>query len=143
MPFPWEDGVIEQPKGSLQLAVADLDTTEAFYGGILELPVSRALTAWGGPEHLIMTVGGCELIFVEEAAVIRTHPVLEERLDIFPKGVGMTLHFRVTEIEDVYDAVVEEGLEVLYPLEEKPYGMKEMWCFDPDGYLVVLEEPIR
>jgi catechol 2,3-dioxygenase-like lactoylglutathione lyase family enzyme len=135
--------VSEQLKGSLQLAVADLDTTEAFYGGILELPVSRALTAWGGPEHLVMMVGGWELIFVNEAAVARTHPLLQGRLDVFPKGVGMTLHFRVTEIEDIADAIEEEGLEILYPLEEKPYGVKEMWCFDPDGYLVMLEEPTR
>ena len=130
-------------KGSLQMAVADLDTTEAFYGGILELPVSRALTAWGGPEHLVMRVGGWELIFVDEAAVARAHPALQDRLDVFPKGVGMTLHFRVTAIEDISDAIEEEGLEILYPLEEKPYGMKELWCFDPDGYLVMLEEPIR
>ena len=39
-----------------------------------------------------------------------------------------------------HDAVTEEGLEVLYPLEVKPYGVKEMWCFDPDGYLTVLDE---
>ncbi len=134
--------VSEQLKGSLQLAVTDLDTTEAFYNGVLDLPVRRALTAWGGPEHLVMTGDGWELIFVEEAAVVRTHPLLEERLDTFPKGVGMTLHFRVTEIEDISDALEEEGLEILYPLEEKPYGMKELWCFDPDGYLVMLEEPV-
>ncbi len=135
--------VSAQLKGSLQLAVDDLNTTEAFYGGILELPVRRALTAWGGPEHLVMTVGEWELIFVEEETMVRAHPVLEERLDIFPKGVGMTLHFRVTEIEDIYEAVMDEELEILYPLEEKPYGMKELWCFDPDGYLVVLTEPSR
>ncbi len=75
--------------------------------------------------------------------MINTHPVLEERLGSYPKGVGMTLHFQVEEIEDIYDALVEEGLEIFYPLEEKPYGMKELWCFDPDGYLVVLEEPSR
>lgn len=131
-------------KVSLQLAVADLETTEAFYAGILELPVRRALTARGGPEHLILELdGGGELIFVEEAAVLRVHPLLEERLTEYPKGVGMTLHFRVTEIEDIADALDEEGLEILYPLEGKPYGMKELWCFDPDGYLVVLEEPWR
>ncbi len=133
----------EQLAGSLQLAVANLDTTEAFYGGILELPVSRALTAWGGPEHLVMAIGGWQLIFVEEEAVARAHPAMGERLDTFPKGVGMTLHFRVTEIEDIADAIEEEGLETLYPLEEKPYGIKELWCFDPDGYLVMLEEPTR
>jgi catechol 2,3-dioxygenase-like lactoylglutathione lyase family enzyme len=130
-------------KISIQLTVADLGTTEAFYGGILELPVARALTARGAPEHLIMSFDDGELIFVEESAVIRTHPVLAEQLETFPKGVGMTLHFRVKEIEDISDAIAEEELEILYPLEEKPYGMKEMWCFDPDGYLVVLVEPTR
>ena len=129
---------------SLQLAVADLLTTEAFYGGILELPVRRAMTAPGAPEHLILKLdGGGELIFVEESAVLRVHPVLAELLTDYPKGVGMTLHFRVTEIEDISDALEEEGLNVLYPLSEKPYGMKELWCFDPDGYLVALEEPWR
>jgi len=27
--------------------------------------------------------------------------------------------------------------------QRKPYGTLELWCFDPDGYLVVLEESIR
>jgi catechol 2,3-dioxygenase-like lactoylglutathione lyase family enzyme len=131
-------------KVSLQLAVADLETTEAFYGGILELPVRRALTVRGAPEYLSLRLDdGAELIFVEEEAVLRTHPLLEERLTAYPKGVGLTLHFRVTEIEEISDALEEEELEILFPLEKKPYGVKELWCFDPDGYLVVLEEALR
>ena len=129
------------PKASLQLAVADLNTTEAFYAGILELPVQRALTSPGAPEHLILKHDDWQLIFVEEAGVIRTHPLLEERLTSYPKGVGLTLHFQVTEIEEIYEAILEEDMEVFYPLDEKPYGIKDLWCFDPDGYLVVLEEP--
>ena len=128
------------PLLSLQLAVADLGTTEAFYVGILELPVRRALTMPGAPEHLVLRQDGAEIIFVEEEGVVRTHPVLAERLDSFPKGVGITFHLQVREIEEIADAIEEEGLQVLYPLEEKPYGVKELWCFDPDGYLLVLEE---
>ena len=126
---------------SLQLAVADLGTTEAFYAGILELPIERALTSRGAPEHLVLRQDGLELIFVDEDAVGRAHPVLAERLAEYPKGVGITFHIRVNDIEDVFDAILEEDMTVLYPLEEKPYGTKEFWCFDPDGYLLVLEEP--
>jgi uncharacterized glyoxalase superfamily protein PhnB len=129
-------------KLTLQLAVADLSTTEAFYGGILELPIQRALTARGAPEHLILHRDGWELIFVDEEAVVVAHPVLEERFSLYPKGVGMTLHFTVKDLEEVYEAILEEELEVLYPLETKPYGSKELWCFDPDGFLLVLEEPL-
>ncbi len=131
----------EGPKFIIQLTVSDLGVTEAFYAGLLQLPVRRAFTMRGSPEHLVMKQDGWELIFVEDEAVIRLQPELEERLAAYPKGVGMALHFRVEEIEDIADSLEEEGLEVLYPLEEKPFGMKELWCFDPDGYLVVLEEP--
>lgn len=126
---------------SIQLAVTQLVVTEAFYAGILELPIRRSFSAPGAPEHLIVDMGGISLIFVEESDVIRTHPVLEHRFSMFPKGVGVTLHFEVKDIEGIRDAILEEDMEILYHLEEKPYGVKEMWCFDPDGYLVVLEEP--
>jgi hypothetical protein len=126
---------------SIQLTVSQLIVTEAFYAGILELPVRRSFSAPGAPEHLIVDMDGLSLIFVEESDVIRTHPILEHRFSMFPKGIGLTLHFDVQDIEEIRDAILEEDLEILYHLEEKPYGVKEMWCFDPDGYLVVLEEP--
>ena len=131
------------PVLSIQLSVSDLGTTEAFYGGMLELPVQRAITSVGAPEHLVLGLGGCQVIFVEESAVVQAHPILEARLNSFPRGVGMTLHLTVSGIEGIYQELLEEDLEILYPLELKPYGTREIWCFDPDGYLVVLEEAAR
>jgi len=125
---------------SIQLAVTNLAVTEAFYAGILELPVQRSLTAIGAPDHLVLDMDGLALVFVEEDDVVRAHPVLGNRFSMFPRGIGVTLHFEVSDLEGISDAVMEEGLEVLYPLEIRPYGVKEMWCFDPDGYLVVLDE---
>lgn len=124
----------------IQLAVADLGATEAFYGGILDMPVRRALTPPGAPEHLVMEWAGARVIFVEEADVLRAHPILIDPLTSYPKGVGMTLHLSVTGIEEIYLELQEEELDLLYLLEKKPYGTLELWCFDPDGYLVVLEE---
>ena len=132
-----------RPPLSIQLSVADLGTTEAFYAGILELPVQRAITQVGAPEYLVLSYGGCEVIFVEESAVALVHPILAARLESFPRGVGMTLHLTVTGIDEIYQELLEEDLEILYPLELKPYGARELWCFDPDGYLVVLEEPVQ
>lgn len=125
---------------SIQLAVTQLAVTEAFYTGILELPMQRSLTAAGAPDHLMLDMDGIALVFVEEDDVVRAHPVLGNRFSMFPRGIGVTLHFDVKDIEGISDAISEEGLEILYPLEIKPYGVKEMWCFDPDGYLVVLDE---
>lgn len=131
-----------QSRHSIQLAVSQLVVTEAFYAGILELPVQRSFTSQGAPDHLVIDMNGVAIVFVEEADVIRTHPLLEPRFNMFPRGIGVTLHFEVKEIEEIRDAIMEERLEILYPLESKPYGVKEMWCFDPDGYLVVLDEMV-
>ncbi len=128
---------------SIQLAVSQLVVTEAFYSGILDLPVRRSLTAQGAPDHLVIDMDGISIIFVEESDVVKAHPVLVPRFSMFPRGIGVTLHFEVTDIEDISDAILEENLEILYPLEIKPYGVKEMWCFDPDGYLVVLDELVQ
>ena len=128
---------------SIQLSVSELAVTEAFYDGILELPVQRSFTTPGAPEHLVIDMDGIAIVFVEEQDVVRAHPVLEHRLAMFPRGIGVTLHFEVSDIEGISDAIMEEDLEILYPLELKPYGVKEMWCFDPDGYLVVLDEPLN
>jgi catechol 2,3-dioxygenase-like lactoylglutathione lyase family enzyme len=125
---------------SIQFAVTNLAVSEAFYAGILELPVQRSLTAIGAPDHLVLDMDGIALVFVEEDDVVRAHPVLGNRFSMFPRGIGVTLHFEVKDLEGISDAIAEEGLEVLYPLEIKPYGVKEMWCFDPDGYLIVLDE---
>lgn len=132
-----------QSRHSIQLTVSQLVVTEAFYAGILELPVQRSFTAQGAPDHLIVDMNGIAIVFVEEADVIRAHPILEPRFSMFPRGIGVTLHFEVKDIEDIRDAIMEEGMEILYPLEIKPYGIKEMWCFDPDGYLVVLDEVLQ
>ena len=128
------------PKFSLQLTVDDIGTTEAFYGGILELAISRIVTAPGAPYFVNVNYGDCELLFVEESAIIRAHPELDERFASLPKGVGITLRFAVTGLEEISDALEEEGIEILYPLAFQRFGGKELWCFDPDGYLVVLEE---
>ena len=125
---------------SIQLAVTNLAVSEAFYVGILELPVQRSFTTIGAPDHLVLDMDGIALVFVEEDDVVRAHPVLGNRFSMFPRGIGVTLHFEVKDLEGISDAIAEEGLEVLYPLEIKPYGVKEMWCFDPDGYLIVLDE---
>jgi len=128
---------------SVQFVVSELVVTEAFYAGILEVPVQRSFTSPGAPDHLTLDMDGIAIVFVEEDDVVRAHPVLEHRLGMFPRGNGVTLHFEVKDIEEISDAIQEEGLEILYPLEIKPYGIKEMWCFDPDGYLVVLDEPLN
>jgi predicted enzyme related to lactoylglutathione lyase len=134
---------VDHGRISIQLTVSNLGITEAFYGGILELPVKRSFAVGRALEHLSISQNGFDLVFVPEEAVFSMQPELKQGMVECPKGIGMALRIRVSEIEDISDALEEEGIEVLYPLKAVPYGMKELWCFDPDGYLLALEEPWR
>lgn len=132
----------KEPEMTIQVTVADVGTTEAFYAGILDLPAERPPLPAGAPEMLVLEMGGARILFIEEEAVVASHPVLQDSFESFPKGVGITFHFLVTDIEDIAESLADEGLEMLYPLSEQPYGGKELWVYDPDGYLVVLEEDL-
>lgn len=131
------------PRLSIQLAVGDLDSTEAFYAGILDLPVRRAPTPPGAPEYLLLERDGWSFLFVPEDAITAEHPELQEILSEYPKGVGVSIHVSVQGIEQIFQAILEEDLEVVTPLRTHPYGIKDIWCRDPDGYLVVIEERYR
>jgi len=54
---------------SIQLTVSQLVVTEAFYAGILELPVQRSFSAVGAPDHLMVDMDGIALVFVVGGAM--------------------------------------------------------------------------
>jgi predicted enzyme related to lactoylglutathione lyase len=128
---------------SVQLSVSDLDTTEAFYSGIIGIPVERTLLFAGYPEQLTLETEGFTLVFAEDSAVIGAHPVLQEHFSSFPRGVGVTLRFVVEGLDLIYEALIEEGIAVVSSPEQNPCGCRELWCFDPDGYLLALFEPLQ
>lgn len=126
---------------NLQVAVSNLGVTEAFYSGILDLPVIRPFSGAGSPDHLILGAGCCTVIFLEDESLIRMYPGAGHSLATFPKGVGVLFRFKVIDLVGIYDALTDEGLDIAYYHEDPVSRAKELWVYDPDGYLVVLEEP--
>ena len=124
----------------IHLAVGNLGVTEAFYSGILELPVRRPYSGSGIPDHLILRAGGCEVVFLEDDKMVKEYPPAEHGLAAFPKGIGVMFRFAVLDLLGVYDALTEEGLEIAFFHEHPVSREKELAVYDPDGYLVVIEE---
>ena len=57
---------------------------------------------------------------------LRKNKRLNEHLDIT---------FSVEKIEDLYQELLSNSVEVFQPLREMPYG-KEFYVADPDGYII-------
>ncbi|BCA80942.1 VOC family protein [Desulfuromonas sp. AOP6] len=126
------------PSFNLSLAVKDLDTSEAFYGGILALPVERFLPGDQAPPLLLLPQGDACLLIREIAAAEAMHPGLLQNLHRHPLGVGISLEFTVDSLTPIRRQLERTNWPILYELEDRQFEREELWVHDPDGYLVIL-----
>ena len=61
----------------------------------------------------------------------RTHRKQNERLDAYVEGRG---------IEALFDELKSKGAHIIRPLEERPWGCKNFYVEDVDGYLLCFNE---
>jgi uncharacterized glyoxalase superfamily protein PhnB len=54
----------------------------------------------------------------------------------------VSLFFDCTDVDEAYEALVRKGLVVKQPVL-RDYGMKQLYLYDPDGYEICLQHPVR
>ncbi len=126
---------------TLTLAVADLDTTEAFYGATLGFAVERFRPLPGSPPLLLLRRGDATLLFRESAVLEALHPALLQNLERHAKGVGASLELAVDDLGPLLRRLEGCAWPILYELEDTEFNRREFWVHDPDGYLLVLGAP--
>ncbi len=130
---------------TLTLAVRDLDRTELFYRDILELQPERFIPLPGAPPALLLRLEDAVILLRPASVLESRHPALFQSLDRHPFGTGMMLEFSVQSLTPVLRNITRRKLHILYELDDREFGMREIWLHDPDGYLVVLRsrsEPV-
>jgi lactoylglutathione lyase len=132
-----------RPRLVPELICSDMETSLAFYVGILGFRVLYAR-----PEDLFAYLdrGGAELMleqFEPGARMLAKAPF--ER----PYGRGINLQIRVESADTLHTTVVDAGLPVFLPLEERWYrrdhteiGTRQFIVEDPDGYLIRLHHDL-
>jgi catechol 2,3-dioxygenase-like lactoylglutathione lyase family enzyme len=115
----------------LVLDVADLDRGVHFYTEALDFQVVTSAD-WLGHRTVLLQLGALHLLLLEQ-------PTSTNPLNLPKSGPVMTLSD--TKIEDRYHALERSGVEILAPMAESPWGGRSFLLRDPDGYLVVIQEP--
>ena len=62
----------------------------------------------------------------------RAHRRSEEHLDAF---------MAVSGVQELHDEFVGRGARILKPVEERPWGQRDFYVEDPDGYILCFSEP--
>jgi uncharacterized glyoxalase superfamily protein PhnB len=111
------------------LRAADMPRAIDFYTRILGFQICWHSPNDGGGENAMLRAGATELLLSTGA-----------HLGGRPAFTG-TLYFHMDGVREFYDRVKEQ-VEIVWPLEEMEYGLREFGLHDCDGYTLAFSEEI-
>jgi lactoylglutathione lyase len=118
----------------LILDVQDLDRSLEFYHGMLCLPISKQ-ERMEGHRLAYLTTGKTEILLIQQPK--NQQPVVVDR-----SGTLM-LKFQVRNLPEVVSALEKAPIKVLQKLDNATMGERTFLVADPDGYVVLLSEPVE
>lgn len=119
------------------LYVQDIEKSLEFFRDALGLPVkSRPAT------HFAIIDGGTSVIYLHEDPKQKRGKLQHLDGQEF-RGLGVILHFEVTDVFAIRDRLVEKNIDISYGPVDQPFGQCQMYVYDPDGYNIVIMHRIH
>ncbi|MCA1797075.1 MAG: VOC family protein [Geobacteraceae bacterium] len=122
----------------LTLGVTDIERSEFFYRHILGFRLERFRSAEKGGVNIIIRENNANIVMRSAATLRASHPAAFEHLGRTPFGAGVSLDFRVKNLPAIARNLKKHMLPTLYELEDDQHRRREIWLYDPSGYLVTL-----
>lgn len=119
---------------NLILDVEDLDRSLTFYRDLLQLPV-RTQQVVDGHKLAYLTTGKTEILLLQQ-------PRHEQNPHLDRSG-GLVIKFQVTNLPKVAKNLKICEVTVLRELDMANIGERTFLVADPDGYAVLLSEPVE
>jgi catechol 2,3-dioxygenase-like lactoylglutathione lyase family enzyme len=116
----------------LVLDVADLERSVRFYTDTLDFQVVNA-SAWAGHRTSVLQLGAFHLFLLEQPAEGPSRYQL-------PKA-GPVIGLSEVRIEARSEALQRASADIVQPLTQSPWGGRSLLLRDPDGYLIMIQEP--
>jgi lactoylglutathione lyase len=115
------------------LDVRDLDRSLEFYHGMLDLPICRQDDC-DGHRLAYLETGGTEILLLQQP-IHDQDPLLE-------RSRGLVINFQVKNLVHLSKFIEQFEVPVLRGLEMAVWGERTLLVADPDGYAVLLSEPV-
>lgn len=120
------------------LAVSDVERSLAFYRDTLGLEVEAV---YDDPPYATLVAAGARLSLAEQGRPAEDRPGVELSAPRDPSTANVVLVLEVGDARAVHGRLEAEGVRLLAPPYEPPWGGCRFFCLDPDGYLVEIEQP--
>ena len=118
----------------LILDVRDLERSLSFYRGLLNLRVTRE-DAYEGNRLAYLETGATEILLLQQ-------PINEQNPHLDRSG-GLVINFHVKDLPAVTRTLRQKRVKILRDLDMASFGERTLLVADPDGYAVLLSEPVE
>ena len=120
------------------LQVFDMPTSIAFYSGVLGFEVVS--TSQPGPQFdwALLKLNNVELM-LNTAYESHARPPAPDPTRLAGHG-DTCIYFGCPGVDAVYTFLRAKGLDIKVPVVQ-PYGMKQLYVRDPDGYMLCFQWP--
>lgn len=129
-----KEGLISSVFSNLILDVQDIDRSLAFYHNLLALPV-RSQQFVDGHKLAYLTTGQTEILLLQQPR--------HEQNPMLDRSGGLVIKFRVHDLPQVAKTLKSERVTILRELDMAAMGERTFLVADPDGYAVLLSEPVE
>jgi uncharacterized glyoxalase superfamily protein PhnB len=124
------------PAFTVNLLVADVARSVAFYEGVFE-----AAVAYSDPDFAALRVGRLDFMLHADHTY-DGHPWQPRLLKGEARGLGAELRLFGVDPDRIGDRARAAGAAVLQSAVDKAHGWREVWVQDPDGYVWAAGAPI-
>ncbi len=118
---------------NLILDVEDIDRSLAFYQ-LLDLPV-RDKQSVDGHRLAYLGTGQTEILLLQQPR--------HEQPPSFERSGGLVIKFQVRNLPEVAQTLRSKSVTILQELDMANIGERTFLVADPDGYAVLLSEPVE
>jgi uncharacterized glyoxalase superfamily protein PhnB len=119
-------------KLQVELHVKDFEPIKQYYTA-LGFEINWEREPEGSKGYLVMSLNGNTLCFWAGNQEVFNQPHFKQFPKDTPRGYGVEIVVVVNDIEDFYDKV-KEIANVVEPLIEQPWGLRDFRTVDPEGY---------
>lgn len=116
----------------LVLDVANVERSVRFYTDTLDFQVVNA-SSWAGHRTSLLQLGAFHLFLLEQ-------PDEGPARYQLPKA-GPVIGLSEVRIEARAEAIQRAAVDIVQPLTQSPWGGRSLLLRDPDGYLIMIQEP--
>ncbi len=112
---------------SVELFVPDVTEATRYYANTLGFTVLR-MTPGQEPIFAIASLGEAVVMFMHDRFYAGA------RADLDYRGAGVDVRLMVPDVDAVYERVREAGVEVMNPIGDREYGLRDFIMRDPFGF---------